>query len=95
MRSEQNYSLLPPADSQRLMATLDTYTDLAVVLLTHYSFDLGGYNVQEIVNQWQAHYPVNWLHLAVIEALYQGRYKAFSVQQILSMWHDANKRRII
>lgn len=87
MQREQNVCLLPQADNQTLMATLDTYTDLAVALLTHYSFDLGGYDPQEIVNQWQRHYPVNWLHLAVIEALYQGRYKAFSVQQILSMWH--------
>lgn len=87
MQREQNVCLLPQADNQTLMATLDTYTDLAVALLTHYSFDLGGYDPQEIVKQWQGHYPVNWLHLAVIEALYQGRYKAFSVQQILSMWH--------
>lgn len=87
MRREQHSCLLPQVDSQTLMATLDTYTDLAVALLTHYSFDLGGYDAQEIVTRWQAHYPVNWLHLAVIEALYQGRYKAVSVQQILTMWH--------
>lgn len=62
------------------------WLDLAAALLIHYSFDLSGYNASELVNRWQTQYPVNWLHLAVIEALYQGRYKAFSVQQILTFW---------
>ncbi|MTJ09003.1 hypothetical protein [Anabaena sp. UHCC 0204] len=60
--------------------------DLAAKLLTHYSFDLNGYNPSELVNLWQVEYPLNWLPLAVIEALYQGRYKAISVQQILTFW---------
>jgi len=62
------------------------WLDLAAALLIHYSFDLSGYSASELVNRWQTQYPVNWLHLAVIEALYQGRYKAFSVQQILTFW---------
>ncbi len=62
------------------------WLDLATALLIHYSFDLSGYSASELVNRWQTQYPVNWLHLAVIEALYQGRYKAFSVQQLLTFW---------
>lgn len=62
------------------------WLDLATALLIHYSFDLSGYSASELVNRWQTQYPINWLHLAVIEALYQGRYKAFSVQQILTFW---------
>ncbi len=62
------------------------WLDLAAALLIHYSFDLSGYSASELVNRWQTQYPVNWLHLAVIEALYQGRYKAFSVQQLLTFW---------
>ncbi len=62
------------------------WLDLAAALLIHYSFDLSGYSASELVNRWQSQYPVNWLHLAVIEALYQGRYKAFSVQQLLTFW---------
>ncbi len=62
------------------------WLNLAALLLIHYSFDLSGYSASELVNRWQTQYPVNWLHLAVIEALYQGRYKAFSVQQILTFW---------
>jgi hypothetical protein len=64
----------------------DTSAELAAVLLVHYSFDLSGYSASELVNRWQTQYPKDWLHLAVVEALYQGRYKAFSVQQILNFW---------
>jgi hypothetical protein len=64
----------------------DTSADLAVALLIHYSFDLGGYHASELIYIWQHQYPVDWLHIAVVEALYQGRYKGVSVQQILTMW---------
>ncbi len=77
---------LPEAESQMFTPNPDTSADLAIALLTHYSFDLGGYNASEIVGLWQKQYPGNWLHMAVIEALYQGRYKAVSVQQILTCW---------
>ena len=55
-------------------------------LLTRYSFDLGGYALERVVESWLNQYPVQWVRLAVIEALYQGRYKAFSVEQILNLW---------
>ncbi|MBE9003776.1 hypothetical protein IQ259_01705 [Fortiea sp. LEGE XX443] len=64
----------------------ETSAELAAALLIHYSFDLTGYSAIELVNRWQNQYPLDWLHLAVIEALYQGRYKAISVQQILAFW---------
>jgi len=64
----------------------ETSAELAAALLIHYSFDLSGYTAFELVHRWQNQYPVDWLHLAVIEALYQGRYKAISVQQILTFW---------
>ncbi|MCW5316037.1 hypothetical protein GTQ43_20105 [Nostoc sp. KVJ3] len=64
----------------------DTSANLAIALLINYSFDLSGYSANELVERWQTQYPLNWLHLAVIEALYQGRYKAVSVQQILVFW---------
>jgi hypothetical protein len=82
----QNLYLLPEASSPMFTQPLDTSADLAVALLIHYSFDLSGYNASELVNRWQTQYPGNWLHIAVIEALYQGRYKAISVQQILTFW---------
>ena len=64
----------------------DTTADCTVGLLLHYIFDLGGYSARELVVHWQRHYPGNWVRLAVIEALYQGRYKAISVEQILAFW---------
>jgi hypothetical protein len=60
----------------------------ACLLLQEYSFDLGGYAPQELMNVWQQTLAVDptWIRTAVLEALYQGRYKAFSVEQILLMW---------
>jgi hypothetical protein len=63
----------------------DTAIDTAR-LLTHYSFDLGGEAVDRLLDRWLRSYPAPWLRSAVIEALYQGRYKAVSVEQILSLW---------
>ena len=60
--------------------------DSAVALLLHYIFDLGGHNARELVERWLRLYPANWVRLAAIEALYQGRYKAVSVEQILGIW---------
>lgn len=65
----------------------DAAAQVAAWLLANYYFDLGGYQPCELVESWLNHYPGNWLRLAVIEALYQGRYKAVSVEQILNIWH--------
>jgi hypothetical protein len=58
----------------------------AVALLNGYGFDLKGNNAEELVSQWLNKYKAIWVRFAVIEALYQGRYKAVSVEQILSFW---------
>lgn len=57
-----------------------------VGLLTSYEFELKGYTADEIVAEWLNEYESVWLRLAVIEALYQGRYKGISVEQILKTW---------
>ena len=59
----------------------------AAALLAHYGFDLGGKKAEKLAGEWLTKYPGYWLRLAVVEALYQGRYKAVSVGQLLSMWH--------
>ena len=64
----------------------DTTADCTVALLLHYIFDLGGYSARELVEHWLRYYPASWLRVAAIEALYQGRYKAISVEQILGVW---------
>lgn len=60
-------------------------------LLVHYSFDLDGYRPEQLVQHWFALYPTDWIRLAVIEALYQGRYKVVSVEQILAIWQRRQK----
>ena len=66
--------------------TPDPAVAYAVALLNHYNFELRGYTAQELVNLWLRNYSANWVRLGVIEALYQGRYKAVSVEQILAVW---------
>lgn len=58
----------------------------ATALLSRYGFDLSGHSAAGIIQDWRQQYPVEWLRPAVIEALYQGRYKAVSVEQILTFW---------
>lgn len=58
----------------------------AVELLARYSFDLGTFASEQLVDYWLRRYPATWVRSAVIEALYQGRYKAVSVGQILAIW---------
>ncbi|HEY9641701.1 MAG TPA: hypothetical protein V6C57_14535 [Coleofasciculaceae cyanobacterium] len=64
----------------------DAATDIAD-LLTRFSFDLNGLDIDRLVNVWLCQYPANWVRFSLIEALYQGRYKAVSVEQILRFWH--------
>lgn len=86
MRWVDDSHRLPAAKGLMSTSVPNTYAKLAKALLVHYSFDLSGYSATELVNRWQKQYPADWLHLAVIEALYQGRYKGISVQQILAFW---------
>jgi hypothetical protein len=60
-------------------------------LLTRYSFDLEAYPLNHWIDHWLVQYPLEWLPKAVIEALYQGRYKAVSVWQILDLWRRRGK----
>jgi len=62
-----------------------------VDLLDHYRFDCDRYNADTLVVYWCMDYPLNWVRLAVVEALYQGRYKSLSVEQILQGWQRRNQ----
>lgn len=55
-------------------------------LLNYYGFELKGGSPNQLVEQWQRAYSTYWVRLAVIESLYQGRYKAISVEHILDLW---------
>lgn len=55
-------------------------------LLHHYSFDMGNESIDGVLTEWLQHHSADWVRLAIVEALHQGRYKAVSVEQILSLW---------
>ena len=55
-------------------------------LLTCYGFDLRGVTPQGLINDWLKSYSPLWIRWAVVEALYQGRYKAVSVEHLLNFW---------
>ncbi|AFZ45876.1 hypothetical protein PCC7418_3772 [Halothece sp. PCC 7418] len=59
---------------------------LIEVLIENYGFELDGETPQAIAVRWLEDYEASWIRLALIEALYLGRYKAISVEQILNLW---------
>ncbi|MEE3717860.1 hypothetical protein V2H45_14050 [Tumidithrix elongata RA019] len=59
--------------------------DTVIAMLQYYSFDLGGYTTDDLARVWSK-YESSWVRLAIVESLFQGRYKAVSVNQILSFW---------
>ncbi len=59
----------------------------AAALLKGYQFELGGHDARQWVSLWLEFYRPTWVRDAVIEALYQGRYKSVSVRQILELWN--------
>jgi hypothetical protein len=71
-------------------ATQAAAADVAL-LMVRYSFDLGGHSPERWIDQWLHQYPAAWMQGAVVEALYQGRYKAVSVWQILDLWQRRGK----
>ncbi len=64
----------------------DSTVQSAVALLTYYGFEPGEASGEQLMDRWLRTYPTRWVRLALIEALYQGRYKAVSVEQILAFW---------
>lgn len=64
----------------------DSVAQAAADLLNRYGFDLGAFNAEQLVGFWLRSYPAMWIRSAVVEALYQGRYKSVSVGQILAIW---------
>ncbi len=55
-------------------------------LLTRYGFEIQEITVRELIEKWVASYSLYWIRLAIVESLYQGRYKAISVEHILALW---------
>ncbi|NMF85189.1 hypothetical protein [Nodosilinea sp. P-1105] len=55
-------------------------------LLSDFSFDTETYPAEAMVAAWLQQYETIWISHAITEALYQGRYKLISVDQILQLW---------
>ena len=55
-------------------------------LIDSYAFDLGHVDAERLLQYWLELYQASWIRLATIEALYLGRYKAISIEQILNVW---------
>lgn len=77
------------ADVTQSLMTESNY-DLAVAqaiaLMKSYSFETNGTSVEKLVQKWLNSYQASWVRLATIEALYLGRYKAVSIEQIMTVW---------
>ncbi|ELS01424.1 hypothetical protein Xen7305DRAFT_00011280 [Xenococcus sp. PCC 7305] len=58
----------------------------AIALIKSYSFETNGNSVENLVQKWLHDYQGNWVRLAAIEALYLGRYKSVSIEQIMAVW---------
>ena len=80
----------PKVTQAAMLAQTAVAAEIAMLMI-RYSFDLGNYSPEQWIDQWLQQYPDLWLHEAVVEALYQGRYKAVSVWQILDLWQRRGK----
>jgi hypothetical protein len=60
-------------------------------LLSYYSLEGDRYpkpiSKAQVLNRWLQSYPEQLVRLALIESLYQGRYKMISVEQLLALWY--------
>lgn len=65
-----------------------------MTLLRYYGFDITMATTAELLDHWQSQYPSDWIRLAVIEALYRGRYKQKSVEEILRRWHTLGQPQV-
>lgn len=55
-------------------------------LLDGYSFDVEAHPTDMVIAGWLEQYGPVWVSHAITEALYQGRYKIISIEQILKLW---------
>jgi hypothetical protein len=67
------------------------FQSVAFELLSYYSLEPERYpqplTKSKVLGRWLRTYPEQWVRWALIESLYQGRYKTYSVEQILAMWY--------
>jgi hypothetical protein len=57
-----------------------------VPLLVRYRYEPDETQATLIAQAWAEQYPAEWVRPAVVETLYQARYKTISVEQVLNLW---------
>jgi hypothetical protein len=62
-----------------------------ISLLKNYSFESTRHSYDKVLDSWLERFPLDWVNLALVESLYQGRYKVVSVEQILTLWQRRGK----
>jgi hypothetical protein len=70
-------------------ASLPSSVSIVLELLTYYNLETDRYptaSKPKVLNQWLQNYSDHWVKLALIESLYQGRYKMVCVEQLLALW---------
>ncbi len=55
-------------------------------LLVRYRYEPDETQAAQLVEAWAKQYPEEWIRPAVVETLYQARYKSISVEQVLNLW---------
>ena len=69
----------------------ESATSGPVNILKNYSFESNNLPYEKVLDSWLQRFPLNWVNLAVVESLHQGRYKVVSVEQILTLWQRRGK----
>ena len=69
-----------------MASELEREAQQAITLIKSFSLDLEAYGPESQVLYWLNQYRAAWIRDAIIEAVYQGRYKIISVQHILDLW---------
>ncbi|MBX2866214.1 MAG: hypothetical protein KTR27_21895 [Leptolyngbyaceae cyanobacterium MAG.088] len=69
-----------------MASQLEREAQQAITLIKSFSLELSQYSPESQVLYWLNQYRAVWIRDAIVEAVYQGRYKIISVQHILSLW---------
>ncbi len=69
-----------------MTSELEREAQQAITLIKSFSLELEQYSPESQVLYWLNQYRAAWIRDAIIEAVYQGRYKVISVEHILSIW---------
>lgn len=76
------------------MSTLSSARLSAAAALLQTYCQLAQSEAEALVMSWSQGYPSEWVYPAVIEALYQGRYKPVSVEQLLRFWQRRGRSHL-